>query len=493
MPGADNPITLEAIGHESRWGLYTCSIVRLRLLAAFVLLALTSAGAQEQRRTWRLDFYQTGGPGIEAYSFDRLVVEPLAWPDNPAANVEPSPTGNYRFEVIDAAGRVTFARGYDPAFAEWVTTAEVRQVRRTFHDSLRFPAIDGKATVVLYKRNPDAQYDEVWRHAIDPASPFIDRAEPPRQQAIEVERHGDPRSKVDILLLGDGYTAAECGRKFRGDARRISNALFALDPFRTRRNDFNIWGICPPAAQSGISRPSTGVYRRTPVGTSYDAFGSERYILTFENRTLRDVASWAPYEFITILSNNEIYGGGGLYNVYSTLAIDNDFADYLFVHEFAHHFAGLADEYYTSPVAYEPPERIVEPWPANVTAATDPARVKWRDLFTPGVPIPTPWPKQEYEAASKAYQSRRAMIRAENRPESEMTRLFREQLEIETKMLSAAEHAGKVGLFQGANYDAQAFYRPEVDCIMFSRNRVPFCRVCQRALSAVIDRHTRPT
>ena len=80
------------------------------------------------------------------------------------------------------------------------------------------------------------------------------------------------------------------------------------------------------------------------------------------------------------------------------------------------------------------------------------------------------------------------MIRAENRPESEMTRLFREQLEIETKILSAAEHASKVGLFQGANYDAQAFY----DCVMFSRNRVPFCRVCQRALSAMIDRHMRP-
>jgi hypothetical protein len=47
-----------------------------------------------------------------------------------------------------------------------------------------------------------------------------------------------------------------------------------------------------------------------------------------------------------------------------------------------------------------------------------------------------------------------------------------------------------VGLFQGANYDARAFYRPEIDCIMFTRNRVPFCRVCQRALSAMIDRHT---
>ena len=464
-------------------------VMRLRIVLAFVLLALTSAGAQEPPRTWRLDFYSTGGLGGEDYSFDRLVVEPLPWPDTPRANLDPVPTGNYRFDVLDEAGRVTFARGYDPVFAEWVTTAEVREVRRSFHDSLRFPAPAGKATVVLYKRNQNQQYDEVWRYAIDPASIFIDRGAPPRQQAIAVERHGDPQAKVDILLIGDGYTAAECRTKFRNDTRRLANGLFALEPFSSRRNDFNIWGICPPAEQSGVSRPSTGVYRRTPVGTSYDAFGSERYILTYENRALRDVAAWAPYEYITILSNNETYGGGGLYRVYSTLSVDNAFADYLFVHEFAHHFAGLADEYYTSPVAYEPPARIIEPWPANVTAATDPSRVKWRDLIAPGTPVPTPWPKQAFEDASRAYQARRTQIRAANRPESEMVELFRQQMEIETKLLSAAEHAGKVGLFQGANYDAQAFHRSEIDCVMFSRNRVPFCRVCQRALSLVIDRH----
>jgi hypothetical protein len=461
--------------------------VRARLTLVVVLLALGVAGAQEPPRTWRLDFYETGGPGIEAYSFDRVVVEPLPWPDNPAANVERTPTGNYRVEVVDSGGRVVFARGYDPAFAEWVTTAETKRLRRTFHESVRFPALTGKAEVVIWKRNERGEYDEAWRVAIDPADPLIDRSPPPRQELIEVEKHGDPQTKVDVLLLGDGYTAAECSRKFRGDARRMLRALFAQEPFTARRNDFNIWGLCPPAAQSGISRPSTGIYRRSL--STYDAFGSERYILAFENRAMRDVAAWAPYEFLTVLTNTATYGGGGLYNVYSTVAADNDFADYLFVHEFAHHFAGLADEYYTSPVAYEPPERIVEPWAANATAETSPARLKWRDLLAPGVPIPTPWPKQEFETYSKAIQARRAQLRAQNRPEAEMTKLFREELEAETKLLSMAEHAGKVGLFQGANYDAQAFYRPQIDCIMFTRNRVPFCRVCQRALGAVIDRH----
>ncbi len=469
----------------------------MRLPAALALgcalLAASFLSAQEPPRTWRLDFYETGGPGIEAYSFDRLVVEPLAWPDNPAAHVDARLTGNYRFEVIDASGRVVFARGYDPAFAEWVTTAESKTVRRTFHDSLRFPAVAGKATLVLRKRTGDGGYDEVWRHAIDAADPFIDRSTPARQSLIEVEKHGEPPAKVDVLLLGDGYTAAECQRLFRTHARRAADALFALEPFTSRRNDFNVWGLCPPSPQSGIASPSRGLYHRTPVGAAYDAFGSERYILTFENRAWRDIAAWAPYEYVTILTNGDSYGGGGLYNVFSTAAARNDFADYLFVHEFAHHFAGLADEYYTSPVAYEPLERIVEPWPANVTATTDAARVKWRDLLTPGLPVPTPWPKQQFEALSKDFQARRARIRAEKRPESEMTRLFREEQEVEMKLLASAEHAGNVGVFQGANYDAQAFYRPAIDCIMFTRNKVPFCPVCQRALSGVIDRHSAST
>ena len=460
------------------------------LLLSCALFLSSLAGAQTQPRTWRLDFYQTGGPGIEAYSFDRMVVEPLAWPDNPAANVDATLTGNYRFEIVDAGGRVVFARGYDPAFAEWVTTAESKTTRRTFQDSLRFPALTANANVVLKKRAPDGSYSEVWRHAIDPADPFIDRSTPARQQLIEIQRSGDPRDKVDLLLLGDGYTAAECAT-FRRQAQRLSSALFAVEPFKARRADFNVWGLCPPSAQSGIASPSRGWHRRTPVGASYDAFGSERYILTFENRAWRDIAAWAPYEYVVILTNGETYGGGGLYNVYSTAAAGNDYAEYLFIHEFGHHFAGLADEYYTSPVAYEPPDRIFEPWPANVTSTTDRSRLKWRDLLTPGVPVPTPWPKQEFEAMQKEYQATRAKLRADKRPESEMTQLFRRETELEMKLFGAAEHRGKVGLFQGANYDAQAFYRPELDCIMFTRNPVPFCKVCQRALSAQIDRHAR--
>jgi hypothetical protein len=99
---------------------------------------------------------------------------------------------------------------------------------------------------------------------------------------------------------------------------------------------------------------------------------------------LRDIAQNAPYEFIEILVNNETYGGGGIFGQFSTAAAKNDWAEYLFVHEFGHHFAGLADEYYTSPVAYQSSEVLPEPWEPNATAMRDPANLKWKHKVRPG-------------------------------------------------------------------------------------------------------------
>jgi hypothetical protein len=270
------------------------------------------------------------------------------------------------------------------------------------------------------------------------------------------------------------------------------DALFRHEPFRARRDDFNVWGLCPPAEQSGVARPSTGDYRRTPVGAAYDAFGLERYVLTFENRSLREVAAWAPYEFVTIVVNNETYGGGGIFNTFSTVAARSDWADYLFVHEFGHHFAGLADEYYTSPVAYLPAPTVVEPWEPNVTALLDPHSLKWRTLVADGTPIPTPWPKDAFEEHQREFQARRKLIRQERRPEGEMSALFREEQAYTTGLLGAAESAATVGAFQGANYDARAYYRSQADCVMFTRDEVPFCQVCRAALDRVIDLYAGP-
>jgi hypothetical protein len=48
-----------------------------------------------------------------------------------------------------------------------------------------------------------------------------------------------------------------------------------------------------------------------------------------------------------------------------------------------------------------------------------------------------------------------------------------------------------VGAFEGAGYEAKGLYRPQADCIMFTRNPVGFCQICRRAISRVVDLYSR--
>jgi hypothetical protein len=303
--------------------------------------------------------------------------------------------------------------------------------------------------------------------------------------------NGPPADKVDLLVIGEGYTAAEMP-KFHRDVKRLLPALFAEEPFKSRRSDFNVRALDLPSAVSGVNRPNAGVFRRTPLSAEYNIFDSERYVLTLDNRALRDAASAAPYEFIEILVNDRTYGGGGIFNDQATASVDSAFSPYVFVHEFGHHFAALADEYYTSDVAYQTggAERP-EPWEPNVTALHDPARLKWKDLVAPGTPLPTPWDKAEFETHTATIQQRRREIRGRNAPEAEMDALFREEQAWEMKFLSSMKYSGRVGAFEGAAYEARGLYRPETDCIMFTRDPVGFCRVCRRAIERIIDLYSR--
>ena len=436
-------------------------------------------------RTLRVDYYHAGNAKAEWFSRDRTVLEPLEWPGNPAKAVDDSGLGNYRFEVREQkTGTLIYSRGFNSAFAEWRDTGEALHANRTFSESLRFPNPQTPVDISLQARK-GAAFEEVWKMVVDPKDKFVDRARPSSPgPLIELQKMGDPSTKVDLLVMGDGYTAAERG-KFEKDARRFLDKLFSTSPFRERRKDFNVWGLCPPAAESGIARPSSGIYRRSPLGATYDTFDSERYVLTSENRTLRDAASFAPYEFIEILVNGKTYGGGGIYNQYATVAIDNAWAGYVGVHEFGHHFAALADEYYTSDVAYLPPGEKTEPWEPNATALLDPANLKWRDLVAAGTPLPTPWAKEDFERFESEIQKQRRELRASGKPEAEMEALFQREREKEEALFRSEKYAGKVGAFEGANYAAKGYYRPEVDCIMFTRYD-KFCAVCRRAIERVI-------
>ncbi|MCM2249626.1 MAG: IgA Peptidase M64 [Geothrix sp.] len=455
----------------------------------FLLLA-TLACLAAPPRTLRVDYGHTGDAATERFGVDRVVLEPLPWPGDPAKAVDASNLGKYCFEVADkGTGKLLYSRGFASIYGEWETTDEAKSISRTFSESLRFPQPGAPVRLQVKKRDEHNAFKTIWAFDLDPNDPLIERTPAPDAGGlIALQKAGDPADKVDFLILGDGYTAAERG-KFEAQARKVMDLLFQQSPFKEHRSAFNVWALCPPSKDSGISRPSTGVHKRTPLGTTYDAFGSERYVLTFDNRAWRDIAAQAPYEFVEILTNSETYGGGGIHNLYSTASAGNSTIGYLFVHEFGHHFAGLADEYYTSDVAVTNSPTRPEPWEPNATA--DPKSPKWKALLTPGVPLPTPWKKAEFEAHSHAYQKERKAIRAANKPESEMDALFAREKVFETKLLGTDAHSGKVGAFEGANYEAKGYYRSQEDCLMFTRNDAGFCAACKAAIEKVIRQYAK--
>jgi len=460
----------------------------LRLAGAAGTQAAPTFSDFFDNKTMRVDFFHTGGMGAEIVSLDQVVSDG-PWAGSLTQLIDDTNLGVHLFEVHDvASGRLIYSRGFASIFGEWVTTGEARSMHRTFHESLRFPWPKQPVRIVLKNREDAQTFTEVATFEIDPAARSVNPADlAPLGDVWIVLESGLPNEKVDLVLLGEGYTA-EQRDKFHADAKRLTEELFSFEPFKSRRSDFNVRGIFLPAPEEGISRPHAGRFRRSPTSTQYSIFDSERYVLSLDNRALRDVLSAAPYEFVIIMVNEKQYGGGGIYNLHSTAAVGTEFADYIFVHEFGHHFAALADEYYTSPVAYETGgEEHTEPWEPNVTALQDPANLKWGDLVETGTPLPTPWGKVMFEEHAREVLAQRMVLIEEQSPEAEFDELFRHQREIELEMLGSMEYAGKVGAFEGASYEPVGLYRSEIDCIMFTRNMTGFCRVCRRAISRVID------
>ncbi|MYM30041.1 peptidase M64 [Duganella sp. CY15W] len=464
----------------------------IRYLSSLLALGACASALAAQPATVRLDYLHSGNALDEHYAMERVVIEPLPWPGNLSQTIDNTNRGNNLVEVVDAkTGKLLYSRGFSTVFAEWRSTEEAARINRGFQESVRFPKPEAPVKVRILKRDERNLFSVVWTADVNPDAMDVIRKQPPAPvKPIGIRVNGPSEDKVDLLIVGDGYTQADM-KKFEAAARRLADHLFDTSPFKERAKDFNVWAIALPTSESGVSRPSTGVHHASPIGARYDIFGSERYVLTTDNRALRELAQYAPYEFIEILVNNETYGGGGIFGQFSTAAADNDWANYLFVHEFGHHFAGLADEYYTSPVAYATGGERREPWEPNATALHDPANIKWKKFVKEGTPLPTPWPKEAYETASRAYQKERAALRTNNRPESEMSALFTRDLKQSTALFSPDPQRHTVGAFEGANYEATGYYRPEMQCIMFDRSE-QFCAVCADAITTIIDLYSRP-
>ena len=471
----------------------TFSILFLALGISILLQAQKVANVDYDKyftsETMRVDYFHTGTATEEHFSLDR-VLNDGAWPGSRVVLLDELNRGLYFYKITDTlTNTLLYSRGFASVFGEWQTIGD--PAWGTFHESVRFPWPKLPVRLTIEKRDAKNNFAEVWSIVIDPKARIVNPAVlKSTYKSFTYVDNGKADTHVDIVILGDGYSAAEMD-KFHKDVAALTDELFTVEPFKSRKADFNVRAVETPSATSGVNKPHPGVFNRTPLSMSYGAFDSERYALTYDNRTIRDVAASVPYDHMFILINERTYGGGGIYNLYSTVAADNKFSRYIFVHEFGHSFAALADEYYTSDVSYQTPEVTVEPWEPNVTALFDPANLKWKELVKPGTPIPTPWSKTEFDNFSYGIQNERRALRAANVPETEMEALFEREKNTSLEMFSKNKYKDATGAFEGGNYMQFGIYRSALDCIMFTRNKQEFCPACTKAISEVIDMYAK--
>ncbi|MBK7630601.1 MAG: peptidase M64 [Ignavibacteriales bacterium] len=392
-------------------------------------------------KTLRLDYYHTGNATEDSYSIDELIEEPY-WGGSKTNLLDKFDYGKYKFVVKDfVSGREIYSHTYATLFSEWQTTDEAKQTTKSFSETIVFPYPKNNVMVEFYSRDKKNILHKKFEYVINPNSYFVKTERTLEYPNFKVVNNIDSDQAVDIVIIPDGYTLDEMN-KFIKDCEKFAGFLFNASPYKENKNKFNIWGIEAPSKESGTDIPAENVWKNTIVNSRFYTFDLDRYLMTNDNKSLRNIASNAPYDQIFILVNTTKYGGGAIYNHYSVCVSDNNYSEYIFTHEFGHGFAGLGDEYYTSDVAYNEFYPLdVEPLDPNLTTLVN-FKSKWEDMLDSKTPVPTP--------STKAFNS-------------------------------------TVGVFEGGGYVAKGVYRPMQDCSMKSISVDNFCPVCKRAIKRMID------
>ncbi|MDP4173215.1 MAG: M64 family metallopeptidase [Bacteroidota bacterium] len=458
-------------------------------------------------KTMRIDYFHIGDNSSELITLDKIYCYGI-WAGSRKNLLDDFNNGKYYVKIYDlATGQLIFSKGFDSYFGEYKTSDEASKgIKRTYHESALIPYPKNKIKFTLELRDRKNILSPIFSSEIDPSELTVIREEPKDKdvKVFEAIKSGDPHNKVDIVILGEGYTKEE-ESKFSSDLKKFTNIMLNKEPYKTYKDNFNIYGVFKASVESGTDEPDHASFKNTVLNTTFYSLGSERYLLTEDNKSMRDLAAHVPYDAIYIMVNHKRYGGGGIYNLFCTFTTDNQWHEYLFLHEFGHSFAGLADEYYTSDVAYnEFYPQGVEPVEPNITALLNPGQLKWKEQITKGIEIPTPWEKAGYDSLSLEYQKVRrdlnnkiAKMKREHMPENEVSKvedeaenLSRSSAEQTDKYLENSRFWGKVGAYEGAGYASKGLYRSMLDCLMFSKGNKPFCKVCEQAVIRVIKHYT---
>jgi hypothetical protein len=405
------------------------------------LSAQTDFGSYFTDKVLRFDFMFAGNS-------TKTTVYPVCLKEEPffggskTGLIDPFNYGNFKYELYDAASNtLIYSRGFCSLYQEWQTTAEAKSMERSFYEVATMPYPKNKVRFVLSVREYNGSFSKLYETEIDPSDYFIRKENPVNAAFTKIYDGGDPATSVDLVFIAEGYKAEEM-EKFRNDVKRMADVLFTEPAFNEYKNRFNIWAVEAVSTDSGTDIPGESIYANTALNSSFYTFNIDRYLTTQDIKSVNDYAAVVPHDNIIVLVNSPRYGGGGVYNYYSGTTVDHPLSPVVLVHEFGHGFAGLADEYYSSEVAYEEFYPLdVEPWEPNITTLIY-FDSKWKKMIDKGTPVPTP---------------------------------------------NEEKYANVTGLFEGGGYSAKGIYRPELDCRMKSNIAKGYCSVCSAAVIKMIE------
>ncbi len=345
--------------------------------------------------------------------------------------------GQFLYELTDLnSNNLLYSNGFSSLFSEWQINFQGLNKDFTIGKTIQMPMPKNDALLTIYSR--DKGFKEVAYTDTIKSKNIRTTNVPYNINYSKAHYSGNPKEKLDILVLGDGYKKEDL-HKFKRAVTQFKRALFNMEPFKSRKNDINIWSYTPITSEND----SISNQRKTPLGCGYNTLESDRYLYTYNNIAVADYSSQCPYDQIVVLANSSIYGGGGIYNDFAVAAANAKKCVEVMIHEFGHSFVGLADEY-----AYDAPTDSTsfysanfEPWEPNITNLVN-FESKWKSLMVPNTPTPTP------DSLSNKY---------------------------------------PIGLYEGAGYQAKGVYRPCKECLMRVLKPFEFCPICKNAINLKID------
>lgn len=423
------------------------------LLLWFCLAPLASAQDDDFNRhfcdsTLRIDYILSGNIEKQAISLDGMSRMPGWWGKRQHMTEIPVHGAATITMRLAATGEVIYYHTFSTLFQEWLDLDDARLAPKAFECVELVPMPRDSVTIEVQLFNNRQQVTSSIKHSVKPGDWTIRRlGETNVAPCVILNEPDDPSRAINIAFVAEGYTQEQM-EDYLNDCRKAVEGIFSFEPFKAMRGRFRISAVYTPSQHSGPSIPSEGVWHNTAIGSSFDTFGTPRYLTTLRIKQMHDAMAGTPYEHIIALVNTDRYGGGGIYNTLNLLMTKHKLFIEVLVHEFGHSFAALADEY-----AYQGEEPNdypldVEPWAKNITTLAN-FDSKWKSM------LPSPG-KIEIMQSDDSNLDTSAM-----------------------------------GLYEGAGCVLKGVYRPCPNCMMRTLKVPTFCPVCNQAIQEIIDFYTK--